>query len=295
MSATVTGSPPARDRRLPPGVRTRRLAGGILKYVSLVFAALCVTVPLVVFLFLSLKTNAETNTTSPLSPPRHLDFSNYATAFTKAQMPLAFMNTLIIMVFSIAFTVIIGSMTAYAVARFDFRGKRLVLGAFLVAALVPTITTQVATFQIVKAFGLVGTRGAPVALYMGTDIISIYIFLQFIRSIPISLDEAARLEGAGHFRIFRMIIFPLLRPAIATVAIIKAVTIYNDFYTPFLYLSGNQHLAVVSTALFTFKGPFGTQYNVLSAAAILIILPALVLFLFLQKYIYNGFANGAIK
>jgi multiple sugar transport system permease protein len=295
VSATLTAPAPARDQALPPAVRARRVAGTVLKYASLVFAALCATVPLIVFLFLSLKTNAETNTTSPLSPPRHLDFSNYATAFTKAQMPLAFLNTLIIMLFSIAFTILIGSMTAYAIARFDFRGKRVVLGAFLVATLVPTITTQVATFQIVKAFGLVGTRGAPIILYLGTDIISIYIFLQFIRSIPISLDEAARLEGAGHFRIYWLIIFPLLRPAIATVTIIKAVTIYNDFYTPFLYLSGNQHLAVVSTALFTFKGPFGTQYNVLSAAAILIILPVLVLFLFLQKYIYNGFANGAVK
>jgi ABC-type glycerol-3-phosphate transport system permease component len=295
VSATVTGPPTTRHQRLAPGVRTRRVAGSVVKYVSLTVAALCATIPLIVFLFLSLKTNAETNTTSPLSPPRQLDFSNYATAFTKAQMPLAFMNTIIIMVVSIACTIVIGSMTAYAIARFDFRGKRLVLGAFLVATLVPTITTQVATFQIVRAFGLVGTRGAPIILYLGTDIISIYIFLQFIRSIPISLDEAARLEGAGHFRIYWMIILPLLRPAIATVTIIKAVAIYNDFYTPFLYLSGNQHLAVVSTALFTFKGPFGTQYNVLSAAAILIILPVLVLFLFLQKYIYNGFANGAVK
>jgi multiple sugar transport system permease protein len=295
MTATVTGPSTARSYRLPAGMRAKQVAATILKYASLVFAALVVTVPLIVFLFLSLKTNAETNTTSPLSPPHHLVFKNYTTAFTRAQMPLAFMNTLIIMVVSIACTVVIGSMTAYAIARFDFRGKKVVMAAFLVATLVPTITTQVATFQIVKSLGLVGTRGAPIALYLGTDIISIYIFLQFIRSIPISLDESARLEGAGHFRIYRMIIFPLLKPAIATVVIIKAVTIYNDFYTPFLYLSGNPHLPVISTALFTFKGPFGTQYNVLSAAAILIILPVLVLFLLLQKYIYNGFSSGAVK
>jgi multiple sugar transport system permease protein len=274
---------------------TKRLAVEIFKYASLVFAALCVTIPLIVFVFLSLKTNAQTNTTNPLSPPHGLDFHNYSVAFTRADMPLAFANTLIIMAFSIAFTVVLGSMTAYAIDRFNFKGKRLVLGAFLVATLVPTITTQVATFQVVKAFGLVGTRGAPIILYLGTDIISIYIFLQFIRGIPISLDESAQLEGASRFRIYRTIIFPLLRPAIATVVIIKAVTIYNDFYTPFLYLSGNARLAVVSTALFTFKGPFGTQYNVLSAAAILIILPILILFLFLQKYIYNGFTSGAVK
>ena len=295
MSTSISGGVATSDYRIPAAARTRRVAAEIFKYGSLCLATLCVMVPLIVFLFLSLKTNAETNTTNPLSPPRALNFHNYAIAFTRADMPLAFMNTIIIMAVSIALTVVIGSMTAYAINRFDFRGKRLVVGAFLVAALVPTITTQVATFQVVKAFGLVGTRGAPIILYLGTDIISIYIFLQFIRSIPISLDESARLEGASHFRIYRSIIFPLLRPAIATVVIIKAVTIYNDFYTPFLYLSGNARLAVVSTALFTFKGPFGTQYNVLSAAAILIIAPILVLFLFLQKYIYNGFTSGAVK
>jgi multiple sugar transport system permease protein len=295
MSVSAPSALPTHKSRGRAPMTPRRLAAEIFKYASLGVAALCVTIPLIVFVFLSLKTNAETNTTNPLSPPHGLDFHNYAVAFTRADMPLAFANTLIIMAFSIAFTVVLGSMTAYAIDRFDFKGKRLVLGAFLVATLVPTITTQVATFQVVKAFGLVGTRGAPIILYLGTDIISIYIFLQFIRGIPISLDESARLEGASHFRIYRSIIFPLLRPAIATVVIIKAVTIYNDFYTPFLYLSGNARLAVVSTALFTFKGPFGTQYNVLSAAAILIILPILILFLFLQKYIYNGFTSGAVK
>jgi multiple sugar transport system permease protein len=295
VTATVSGPPTTRAFRRTPAEQARQIAAEIFKYASLAFAALCVIVPLLVFVFLSLKTNAKTNTTSPLSPPRTFDLHNYSIAFTQAKMTLAFTNTLIIMAFSISMTVIIGSMTAYAIDRFQFRGKRLVLGAFLVGSLVPTITTQVATFQVVKYLGLVGTLRAPIVLYLGTDIISIYIFLQFIRSIPISLDEAARLEGASAFRIYRTIIFPLLRPAIATVVIIKAVAIYNDFYTPFLYLSGNPRLAVVSTALFTFKGPFGTQYNVLSAAALLIILPVLVLFLFLQKYIYNGFSNGAIK
>jgi multiple sugar transport system permease protein len=124
--------------------------------------------------------------------------------------------------------------------------------------------------------------------------VSIYIFLQFIRGIPISVDEAARLDGANSFTIYRKIIFPMLKPAIATVVIIKGITTYNDFYIPFLYMP-SEELGTMSTALFRFKGPFGAHWETISAGAILVIVPTLVVFLFLQRYIYNGFAQGASK
>ena len=168
------------------------------------------------------------------------------------------------------------------------------MALFLVAALVPGVTTQVATFQIVNSFGMFDTLWAPIALYMGTDIVSIYIFLQFVRSIPVSLDEAARLDGANAFTIYRKIIFPLLKPAIATVVIVKGITVYNDFYIPFLYMP-SEDLGVISTSLFRFKGPFGAHWEMISAGAVLVILPTLVVFLFLQRFIYNGFTRGATK
>ena len=281
---------------MPSSAATRRIVATFLKYLSLVVATAVVVVPLLVFVFISLKTPNEVSDTNPLSPPKNwFNFHNYRVAFDSAHVMLAFVNTAIIIALSTTATIIIGTMTAYAIARFRFRGKRLVMGVFLVATLVPTITTQVATYQIVKNLGLVDTRYAPTVLYMGTDIVSIYIFLQFIRSIPISLDEAARIDGAGHFRIYRSIILPLLRPAMATVVIIKAVTIYNDFYTPKLYMT-DSNLNVVSTALYYFKGPFGAHWEVLSAGALIIIVPVLVLFLFLQKFIYNGLrSTGAVK
>ena len=138
------------------------------------------------------------------------------------------------------------------------------------------------------------TLWAPIALYMGTDIVSIYIFLQFVRSIPISLDESARLDGANAFTIYRKIIFPLLKPAIATVVIVKGITVYNDFYIPFLYLPSDDR-GVISTSLFRFKGPFGAHWETISAGAVLVILPTLVAFLLLQRFIYNGFTRGATK
>ncbi|MFE1546366.1 carbohydrate ABC transporter permease [Streptomyces sp. NPDC058718] len=276
--------------------RRRRLpVGTALTYLSLIAATVVVLLPLAVVFLTSLKTSEEVSDGGALSLPGDwLNFRNYATAFTDGHMLAAFGNTAFILVFSVGGTVIIGSMTAYAVDRFDFRAKKLVMALFLVATLVPGVTTQVATFQVVNSFGLVDTRWAPILLYMGTDIVSVYVFLQFIRSIPRSLDEAARLDGANAFTIYRKIILPLLKPAIATVVIIKGITTYNDFYIPFLYMH-SEDLGTISTSLFRFKGPFGAHWEAISAGAILVILPTLVVFLLLQRWIYNGFAQGATK
>jgi multiple sugar transport system permease protein len=209
-------------------------------------------------------------------------------------MLAAFGNTALILVVAIGGTVLIGSMTAYAIDRFRFRFRKLVLALFLVAALVPGVTTQVATFQIVNSLGMFDSLWAPIALYMGTDIVSIYIFLQFVRAIPVSLDESARIDGANAFTVYRKIIFPLLKPAIATVVIVKGINVYNDFYIPFLYMP-SEDLGVISTSLFRFKGPFGAHWETISAGAILVIVPTLIVFLFLQRFIYNGFTRGATK
>ena len=146
----------------------------------------------------------------------------------------------------------------------------------------------------IHSLGLYNTRWALILLFMGTDIVSIYIFIQFMRSIPQSLDEAARLDGAGHLRIFLQVIIPNLKPAIATVVIIKGIAIYNEFYAPFLYIT-DPKLRPISTALFAFKGPFGAHWEIISAGVVITIIPILLLFLFLQTYIYNGFTSGATK
>ncbi|MET9724517.1 carbohydrate ABC transporter permease [Streptomyces zaomyceticus] len=286
----MTHAPAARHPR-----RRRVPVGPVLTYLSLIVASAVVLLPLAVVFLTSLKTSQEVGAGGALSLPGDwLNFDNYVTAFDDGNMLTAFGNTAFILLFSIAGTVIIGSMTAYAIDRFDFRAKKLVMALFLIATLVPAVTTQVATFQVISGFGLVDTRWAPILLYMGTDIVSVYIFLQFIRGIPTSLDEAARLDGANSFTIYRKIIFPLLKPAIATVVIIKGITTYNDFYIPFLYMH-SEDLGTISTALFRFKGPFGAHWEAISAGAILVILPTLVIFLLLQRWIYNGFSQGATK
>ncbi|CAL9588530.1 carbohydrate ABC transporter permease [Streptomyces sp. enrichment culture] len=275
---------------------TRRVLARTFVRLSLIAATVVVLLPLLVVLLTSLKTEEEmADGGGALSLPGNpFNFDNYVTAFQDGHMLGAFANTALILALAVGGTVLIGSMTAYAIDRFRFRFRKGVLALFLVAALVPGVTTQVATFQIVDSLGMFDTLWAPVVLYMGTDIVSIYIFLQFIRSIPVSLDEAARLEGADAFTIYRRIIFPLLKPATATVVIVKGITVYNDFYIPFLYMP-SEDLGVISTSLFRFRGPYSAHWETISAGAILVILPTLIVFLCLQRFIYNGFTKGATR
>jgi ABC-type glycerol-3-phosphate transport system permease component len=273
----------------------RRGVARALSYTSLVLVSLAMLVPLAVIAMTALKTGTEFRSEGPLTPPGNwFNVANFVRAFTDGGMLHAFVNTTIILVISVTGTVLIGSMAAYAIDRFRFRLRRVVLGMFLLAALVPGVTMQIATFQVVEALGMFNTMAAPIALFMGTDVLSIYIFLQFIRSIPRELDEAATLEGANHLTIYRVIILPLLKPAIATVVIVKGVGIYNEFYIPFLYMP-SRNLGVISTSLFRFQGPFSAEWEVISAGVVIVIVPTLLLFLFLQRWFYNGITAGAVK
>jgi len=265
------------------------------RYLSLVGAGLVVLLPIVVLVLAAFKTRDEYASTGPFTPPRDwFNVDNFATAFTDGGMLRAFLNTSIILVVALTGTILIGSMAAYAVDRFEFRFRRTVVGLFLFATLVPSVTTQVATFKVITSLELFNTRWSAIALFLGTDIISIYIFRQFIQGIPRELDEAAEIDGANSLSIYWRVILPLCKPAIATVVIIKGITMYNEFYIPFLYMP-DRDLAVVSTSLFRFKGPYGAQWEVISAGVLLVILPTLIVFLALQRFIYNGFTAGATK
>jgi ABC-type glycerol-3-phosphate transport system permease component len=278
-----------REHRVADAIKTT------LTYASLIVACLIAAIPLVVIVMASLKTTAEFNAGPVLAPPGNwLNIDNFVTAFVRGNMLTAFINTTFMLVVSVVGTVLIGTMAAYAIDRFEFHGRRIVIFLFLLAAIVPGITTQVATFQIVNQLELFNTRWSAIALFIGTDIVSIYIFIQFMRGIPRALDEAALMDGASHFRIYRSIILPLLTPAIVTVVIIKGVAIYNEFYIPFLYMP-SPDLGVVATTLFRFKGPYQTQWEVIAAGVVITIIPTLILFLALQRWVYRGFTRGAVR
>lgn len=266
-----------------------------LRYLILIITSLIVIMPLVTVIFGAFKGHEELLMGNALSMPENwLNFSNFVTAWTKGNMATGFFNTIIILLVSIAATIMTGTMTAYVLARFKFKGKALVKFLFLLASLIPSITMQMSTFQIIVGLGVYNTRWATILLFAGTDIISIYIFLQFLEGIPATLDEAAIVDGASFPQIFFKIILPLLKPAIVTVIIIKGIGFYNEFYTPYLYMK-DKSLQVISTSLYAFQGPYGTQWEVICAACIITMLPTLIVFLLLQKHIYSGLTMGAVK
>lgn len=297
---TATLMPPTRPTPLPrrtsgrtPWQRLGSMSATAAKYTSLVIAAIVTLLPLSVLLFASMKSASEYAATGPFDPPSNwFNFDNFVTAFTSGKMLEGFVNTTIVLAVSLVGTIALGTMAAYALDRFQFRGKKLVMGLFLLATLIPGVTSQVATFQLVNGLGLYDTKAALILLFMGTDIIAIYLFIQFMQSIPISLDEAAMIDGANRWTIYWRVVLPLLRPAIATVVIIKGIAVYNEFYAPFLYLPSE---GMISTSLFRFKGPFGAQWEVIAAGTLVVIIPTLVAFLLLQRWIYQGLTSGAVK
>ncbi len=282
-------------------IKLKSTSATILKYTTLIAMSLIVILPMLPVFFGSFKSNTEFYSTSVWALPKNfLNFDNYRIAFTQGNMLLGFGNTLLIMAFSITISVFLGSMTAYALQRFRFKGQKLITYLFLFAALIPNITLNIAIFSLMAWIGnnmgiqLINSRLSAIILFSGTDIITVYIFMQFLKHIPYAIDESAVIDGAGYFRIFFKIILPLLIPAITTVIILKFVAIYNDFYIPMLYMPQSD-LAVISTALDNFRGPYGSQWEVICAGQMITIFPILVIFIALQKYIYRGLLIGAVK
>lgn len=265
-----------------------------LKYITLLLGVFIVFFPLYSVIVGAFKTREEYYQTGLSLPHDWFNFDNFQRVFEVGKLGLGFQNIAIILLVSLAGNVLFGTMVAYALGRFEFKLRAPIMGLYLIAQVIPLVTTQVATFSVIKWLGVYNTIKAPMLLYMGADVLQIVIYLQFVNSIPRDLDESAMIEGASLFRIYRSIIFPLLGPATATLIILKTISIYNDFYVPFLYMP-SQKLKVVSTAIYTFVGPNAAQMNVISAGIIIIFIPTVIIFLLLQRFIFAGVTNGAVK
>ncbi|WP_020619235.1 carbohydrate ABC transporter permease [Paenibacillus daejeonensis] len=264
-----------------------------LKYIILAFATFVVLFPPYI-IFINAFKSANEGANPFALPESFLNIDNFVNVFVRANILQAFSNTAIIVIVSLIGNIVLGTMVAYVLGRIDFRGKSIVIGAFLFAMIIPAITTQVVVFSLIQSLGLYNSLAAPILLFIGADVIQIYIYLQFIRNIPYELDESGMMDGASLFRIYRSIIFPLLGPATATLIILKTINMYNELYIPFLYMP-RQDLVVVSTSIMRFAGNNQAQWGNISAAILLIMIPTTVLYLFLQKYIFSGVMNGAVK
>lgn len=266
-----------------------------LKYFSLIFITFWMLLPVISCILTAFKSTQEYNQTSVATLPKNwFYFDNFVTAWTKGNMGRAFLNSMFILVFVLIGSILIGTMLAYILNRFKFLGNGLIRNLFLFAALIPGVAVQVTVFSIMTSLNLVNTLAGYMILLMGTDVISIYVFLQFFENIPVSLDESAIVDGASYYTVFFRILLPLLKPAIITCMILKGVSTYNEYYMANLYLQSDK-LKVVSSSLYTFTGPFGNQYNFICAGVIITVLPALIVFITCQNKIYNGLTQGAVK
>lgn len=277
------------------GNKIKLVVFDIFKYLMLIIAALVAVVPILVCIFAAFKTNDEYASSTALQlPESFLYFDNFRIAIEKANMLKCFANTFIVLIVVLFCSVLISAMTAYVLNRFTFPGRGMIENLFLFASLLPGIAMQVTIYQIMYKLGLINHLYGYMIVLMGTDIISIYIFLQFFENLPVSLDESAIIDGCTYFGIFFKILLPLLKPAIMTSLVLKGVSVYNEYYASSLYLQ-NEELKTISTALYTFTGPYGNQYNYICAGVLITIAPILIFFLIFQKQVYSGMASGAVK
>lgn len=277
-------------------LRTRNVLGQLSKQLLCLGMVAIVIIPILITLFAALKTKGDMVNTSPLLLPEfsRITFDNFAAVLGNKYLTIGFKNTTIILVISIFFNVMIGTVTAFVIERFNFFGKKFIVGMFFVGMLVPTIVTEIARFKVINSLGLYNTLGAPIIIYVASDLMQLYIYRQFISNLSVSLDESALLDGCSYFGMFRRIIFPLLAPATATVVIIKAITIINDMYVPYLYMPKNK-LRTLTTFLMDYANAQRGSWQELAAGIIIIMLPTVLIYIFFQKYILAGVAAGAVK
>ena len=267
-----------------------------LKYFSLVFFSFVAVLPVVSCAITAFKTDTEYQRTNVMVLPESwLNFDNFVQAFQKANMGRAFINSVIILVCVLVISVFVGTQLAYVLNRFKFPGNNLVRNLFLFATLLPGVAMQVSVYEIMTNLHFINSLPGYIIMMCGTDVISIYIYIQFFENISISLDESAIVDGASYFTIFYKILLPLLKPAIVTSCILKGVGTYNEYYAANLYLQDKKNLPTVATSLYTFVGPLGSKYNLICAGVIISLLPALILFITCQKQIYSGLTSGAVK
>lgn len=267
-----------------------------LKYLSLVFFSFVAILPIVSCVITAFKTEEEYRSTNVMTLPQSwLNFENYLQAFSKANMGKAFLNSLIVLVCVLVISVLVGTSLAYVLNRFSFPGNGLVRNLFLFATLLPGIAMQISVYEIMTKLHFINSLWGYIIMMCGTDVIAIYIYIQFFENISVSLDESAIIDGASYFTIYTRILLPLLRPAIVTACILKGVGTYNEYYCASLYLQDKRRLMTVAISLYTFVGPQGSKYNLICAGVIISLLPALIVFILFQKQIYSGMTAGSVK
>ena len=269
------------------GIAWYTMLGGL----SLIFIA-----PLVWMLLTSFKTTSEATRVPPTVLPGDPTTAGYAELFTgSSQTPVLrwFLNSMLAATGQAVLVLAVASMAAYALARFDFRGKNVIFGAILATLFVPIFTLIIPNFLIVDRLGWLDSLWALI-VPGAASAFGVFFLRQFFSQLPRELEEAALLEGANAWQIFVKVILPLSKPALATLATISFLTNWNDFIWPVYVLFSPQNFTL-PPGLGTLQGAYGINYPVLMAGAALASIPALLLFVITQRYIIEGVSRSGLK
>jgi raffinose/stachyose/melibiose transport system permease protein len=231
----------------------------------------------------------------PLGWPETFNFKGYITVFQRAAIPLAYRNSIVITVLSMVVQVFFGSLAAYALTKMRFKRTRFFSTAFLAPMIFPITTVILPLYMFFKQLNLLNNLGGLVIIYGATGLpLAIFIFTSFMATIPYQITEAAIIDGARHFTIYARLILPLIKSSIATTIVVSSLGIWNDFFLPLLFIT-NRNLHTLPLKLFTFRGEYASHWPNMCSLMVFMLLPLVIAYVFLQKYIISGIVAGSVK
>ncbi len=228
------------------------------------------------------------NATSLVTSP---NFQNFIEAWNKANFPRYMTNSLIYTISSTLIFLTTAIFVAFPISRGYVKGANIILTLFVIALFLPP--ALIPQFQLMLALGLYNNPLGYILLFT-INPIGMVILVNYIKTVPKELDEAAALDGCGYFRFVTAILFPLIRPAVATVAVLHAIGIWNELILPTIYLT-NKDYYPITRGMIVFQGVYGSNWPTLAAAVLIMTLPMLLIFLLMQRYIISGLTQGAVK
>lgn len=274
--------------------RVRSVIRSVLIHTALLPAAFLFLMPFFWMLSTSLKTDAQLYAYPPVWIPNPLNWANYPDAVTYITFFLYLRNTLFIAVSATIGVLISSSLVAYSLARIPWPGRNLLFIFTVATLMLPFQVTLIPLFIVFKNFGWVGDFRPLIVPHFFGGALYIFLLRQFFMSIPMELSEAARIDGASELRIYWSVILPLAKPALATVAIFEFIARWRDYLGPLIYLN-EQKLYTLSLGLYEYSSQYGREWGLLMAASVLITLPIILLFFFLQKTFVQGITLTGIK
>ncbi|NUU06896.1 carbohydrate ABC transporter permease [Leifsonia sp. C5G2] len=292
---TTTAAPAALRRPTAPRGRRfgRRAERWLLFAAALVITAI-VLLPVVVIVLTAFKPAAEINAYPPTLLPGTWTLDNFAKIFSDLPFGRLFLNSLVFAGGVTVFALVFDSLAAYALARIDFRGNRVVLIVIVASLMIPFQATLIPVYQLVAQLGWVNTF-AGLIIPRAADAFGIFFLRQFFISLPRDLDNAARIDGAGEFRIFRSIVLPNAVPALLTLAIFTFVNNWNDLLWPLVFTTSPE-MGTITSGLTLLTGPSGIiPYGTMMAGSLIAVLPLAVMFLIMQRRFIESVATTGLK